>query len=110
MIKLPTFVESQRKHGNSRKTSTYASLTKLKAFDYLDHNKLWKIIKEMGILDHLTSLLRNLYADQEARKPNIEQDWFKIGVYQKGVCQVCILSPSLFYLYAEYINVKCWAG
>jgi len=73
-----------------------------KAFDCVDHNKLWKILKEMGIPDHLTCLLRNLYADQEAkvRTGHGTTDWFQIG---KGVCQGCILSPGLFNLYAEYI-------
>ena len=73
-----------------------------KAFNYVDHNKLWKILKEMGITDHLTCLLRNLYAGQEAtvRTGHGTTDWFKIG---KGVCQGCILSPCLFNLYAEYI-------
>ena len=73
-----------------------------KAFDCVDHNKLWKILKEMGILDHLTYLLRNLYASQEAtvRTGHGTTDWFQIG---KGVCQGCILSPCLFNLHAEYI-------
>ena len=73
-----------------------------KAFDCVDHNKLWKILKEMGIPDHLTYLLRNLYADQEAtiRTGHETVDWFQI---EKGVCQGCILSPCLFNLYAEYI-------
>ena len=73
-----------------------------KAFDCVDHNKLWKILKEMGIQDHLTCLLRNLYAGQEAivRAGHGTTDWFQIG---KGVCQGCILSPYLFNLYAEYI-------
>ena len=73
-----------------------------KAFDCIDHNKLWKILKEMGIPDHLTCLLRNLYAGQEAtvRTGHGTMDWFQIG---KGVHQSCILSPSLFNLYAEYI-------
>ena len=73
-----------------------------KAFDCVDHNKLWKILKEMGIPDHLTCLLRNLYAGQEAtvRTGHGTTDWFQIG---KGVCQHCILSPCLFTLYAEYI-------
>ena len=73
-----------------------------KAFDYVDHNKLWKILKEMGIPDHLTCLLRNLYADQEAtvRTGHGRTDWFQIG---KEVHQGCILSPCLFNLYAEYI-------
>ena len=79
------------------KTINYA-----KAFDYVDHNKLWKILKEMGITDHLTCLLRNLYAGQEAtvRTGHGTTDWFQIG---KGVCQGYILSPCLFNSYAEYI-------
>ena len=73
-----------------------------KAFDCVDHNKLWKILKEMGIPDHLTCLLRNLYADQEAtvRTGNGTTDWFQI---REGVLQSCILSLCLFNLYAEYI-------
>ena len=73
-----------------------------KAFDSVDHNKLWKILKEMGIPDHLTCLLRNLYASQEAtvRTGRGSTDWFQLG---KGVHQGCILSPCLFNLYAEYI-------
>ena len=72
-----------------------------KAIDGVDHNKLWKILKEMGIPDHLTCLLRNLYAGQEATvKTGHRTDWFQIG---KGVCQGCILSPWLFNLYAKYI-------
>ena len=68
----------------------------------MDHNKLWKILKEMGIPDHLTCLLRNLYAGQEAtvRTGHGTTDWLQIG---KGVCQGCTLSPCLFNLYAEYI-------
>ena len=73
-----------------------------KAFDCVDHNKLWKILKEMGIPDHLTCLLRNLYSGQEAtvRTGHGTTDWFQIG---KGVCQGYILSPCSFNLYAEYI-------
>ena len=73
-----------------------------KVFDCVDHNKLWKILKEMGIPDHLTCLLRNLYAGQEAtvRSGHGTTDWFQIG---KVVCQGCILSPCLFNFYAEYI-------
>ena len=68
----------------------------------VDHNKLWKILQVMGIPDHLTCLLRNLYAGQEAtvRTRHETTDWFQIG---KGVCQGCVLSPCLFNLYAEYI-------
>ena len=73
-----------------------------KVFDCVDHNKLWKILKEMGIPDHLICLLRNLYAGQEAtvRTGHGTTDWFKTG---KGVWQGCILSPCLFKFYAEYI-------
>uniref|UniRef100_A0AC11ENS8 Uncharacterized protein n=2 Tax=Ovis aries TaxID=9940 RepID=A0AC11ENS8_SHEEP len=73
-----------------------------KAFDCVDRNKLWKILKEMGIPDHVMCLLRNLYAGQEAtvRTGHGTADWFQIG---KGVCQGCILSPCLFNFYAEYI-------
>ena len=76
-----------------------------KAFDCVDHNKLWKILKEMAIPDHLTCLLRNLYAGQEAtvRTGRGTTDWFQIG---KGVLQGCILSPCLFRVHHE----KCWAG
>ena len=74
-----------------------------KAFDCVDHKKLWKILKEMGIPDHLTCLLQNLYAGQEAtvRTGHGTTDWFQI--IGKGVCQGCILSPCLFKLYAVYI-------
>ena len=73
-----------------------------KAFDCVDHNKLWKILKEMGIPDHLTCLLRNLYAGQDTtvRTGHGTTDWSQIV---KGVCQGCILSPCLFNLYADYI-------
>ena len=73
-----------------------------KAFDCVDHNKLWKILTEMGIPNHLTCLLRNLYAGQEAtvRNGHGTTDWFQIG---KGVCQGCKLSPCLVNFYAEYI-------
>ena len=73
-----------------------------KVFGCVDHNKLWKILKEMGLPDHLTCLLRNLYAGQVAtvRTGHGTTDWFQIG---KGVCQGCILSPCLLNLYAEYI-------
>ena len=73
-----------------------------KAFDCVDHNQLWKILKEMGIPDHLTCLFRNLYAGQEAtvRTGHGTTDWFQIG---KGVSHGCILSPCLFNFYAEYI-------
>ena len=78
-----------------------------KAFGCVDHNKLWKILKEMGILNHLTCLLRNLYAGQEAavRTEHGSTDWFQIG---KRVHQGCILSPCLFNLYEEYIMKNTW--
>ena len=78
-----------------------------KAFDCVDHNKLWKILKEMGIPDHLTGLLRNLYASQEAtvRTGHGTTDWFPIG---KGLRQGCIL--SLFKLIYRVHHEKCWAG
>ena len=73
-----------------------------KAFDYVNHDKLWKILKEMGIPDNLTCLLRSLYAGQETtvRTRDGAADWFKIG---KGICQGCILSPCLFNFQADYI-------
>ena len=100
-IKLPTSAGSLKKHKSYRKTSISASLTMLKPL-IVDHNKLWKILKEIEILDHLTCLLRNLYASQEAtvRTGHGTTDWFQIG---KGVRQGSILSPCLFNLYAEYI-------
>ena len=80
-----------------------------KAFDCVDHNKLWEILKEMGIPYHLTCLLRNVYAGQEAtvRTGHGTTDWFQIG---KGVCQGCILSPCFFDLYAEYIMRNAGLG
>ena len=79
-----------------------------KAFDCVDHNKLWKILKEIGITDHLTFLLRNLYAGQEATvRTGHGRDWFQIG---KGVSQGCIVSPCLFNLYAEYIMRNAGLG
>ena len=99
-IKLPTTAGSSKKQESSRKTYISAILTFPKPLT-VDHNKLWKILKEMGIPDHLTCPLRNLYAGQEATvRTGHGTDWFQIG---KGVCQVCILSPCLFNLYAECI-------
>ena len=85
-----------------QKNIYFCFLDYAKAFDYVDHKKLWKILQEMGIPDHLTCLLRNLYAGQETtvRTGYETPDWFQIG---KGVCQGYILSPCLFNLYAEYI-------
>ena len=101
-VKLPTSTRSLKKQESSRKTSVSALLTMPKPFDCVDHNKLWKILKEMEIWDHRTCLLSNLYAGQEAtvRARHGTVDWFQIG---KGVCQGCILSLCLFNLYAEYI-------
>ena len=85
-----------------QKNIYFCSTDYAKAFDCVDHNKLWKILKVMGIPDHLTCLLRKLYAGQEATVGTGRgtTDWFKIG---KGVHQGCMLSPCLFNLYAEYI-------
>ena len=94
---LPTSV-SERKQENSRKKICFTDYAK--AFDCMDHNKLWEILKEMGILDHLTCLLRNLHAGQEVTELDIKQYWFKIG---ERVHQGCILSTYLFNLHAEYI-------
>jgi len=99
-IKLPTSTGSCKKQESSRKSIYFCFIDY--AFDCVAHNKLWKILKEMGIPDHLTCLLRNLYAGQEAavRTGHGTTDWFQIG---KAVRQGCILSPCLFNLYEEYI-------
>ena len=104
-IKLPTSVGSLKKQESSRKNIYFCVIDYAKAFDHVDHNKLWKILQEMGIPDHLTCLLRNLYAGQEAtvRTGHGTIDLFQIG---KGICQSCILSPCLFNLYAEYIMIN----
>ena len=95
-VKLPTSVRSQKKQGNSRKNICFCFI------DCVDHSKLWKILKEMGIPDHLTCLLRNLNAGQEAtvRTGHGTMHWFKI---EKEVRQGCVLSPCSFNVYAEYI-------
>ena len=100
-IKLPTSVESLKKQ-EFQKNIYFCFIDYAKAFECVDNNKLWKILKEMGIPDHLICLLRNLYAGQEAivRTGHGLTDWFQIG---KGVCQGCILSPCWCNLYAEYI-------
>ena len=100
--KLPTSIGSLKKQESSRKTSTFALLNMPLSLDCVDHNKLWEILQETVISDHLTCLLRNLYACQEAtvRTRHGTTDWFQIG---KGVHQGCILSPCLSNLYAEYI-------
>ena len=100
-IKLPTSAGLWKKQERSIKTSTSALLTMPKSLNvWITIN--WKILKEMGIPDHFTCHLRNLYAGQETtvRTGHGTTDWFQIG---KGVCQDCILSPCLFNLYAEYI-------
>ena len=101
-IKLPISAGSLKKRESSRKNIYLCFTDYAKAFDCVDRTKLWKILKEMGIPDHLTCLLRNLYAGQEAtvRTGHGTTDLFQIG---KRVCQGCILSPCLFNLYAEYI-------
>ena len=106
-IKLPISIGSERKQGSSRYTSI-SDLDYAKGFSCVVDNKLWKILQEMGIPDHLTCLLRNLYAGQEAtvRTGHGTTDWFKIV---KGVRQGCILWPFLFNLYAVYIMwMKSW--
>ena len=100
-IKLPTSTGSSKKTRVPKKIY-FCFIDYAKAFDCVDHNKLWKILKVMGIPDHLTCLLRNLYAGQEAtvRTGHGTTEWFQIG---KGVHQGCISSPCLFNLYEEYI-------
>ena len=106
-VKLPISAGSLKKQESSRKNIYFCFFDLSKAFDCVDHNKLWKILKEMEIPDHLTCLLRNLYAGQEAtvRTGHGTTDQFQVG---KGVRQGCILSPCLFILYAEYIMKKTW--
>ena len=100
--KLSTSIQSLKKQ-EFQKNISFCFIDYAKAFDCVDHNKLWKILKEMGIPDHLTCLLRNLYAGEEAtvRTGHGTTDWFQIG---KGVRQGCILPPCLFNLFAEYIK------
>ena len=100
-IKLSTSAGSSQKK-EFQKNIYFCFIDYAKAFDCVDHNKLWKIQKEIGISDHLTRLLRNIYAGQEAtyRTRHGTIDWFQIG---KGVHQGCVLSPCLLNLYAEYI-------
>ena len=102
-IKLPISAGSSKKEESSRKNIYFCFIDYSKGFDCVDHTKQWKILKEMGIPDHLTCLLRNLYAGHEAtvRTGHGTTDWFQIG---KGVRQGYILSPCLFNLYAEYIR------
>ena len=107
-IKLPTFIGSLKKQ-EFQKNIYFCFIDYAKAFDYMDHNKLWKIIKDVGIPDHLTCLQRSLYAGQEAtvRTGHGTTHWFQIG---KGVCQGCKFSPCLFNLYAEYIMWNAGLG
>ena len=101
-IKLPIFAGLSKKAREFQKNIYFCLIDHAKDFDCVDHNKLWKILKEMGIPDNLTFLLRNLYAGQEAtvRTGHGTTDWFQIG---EGVCQGCMLSPCLFNFYTEYI-------
>ena len=101
-IKLPKSVGSLKKQESSRKNVYFCFVDYAKAFDCVDHNKLWKILKEVGLLDHLTCLLRNLYASQEAtvRTGHGTMDWFQIGI---GVPKGCISPPCLYNLYSEHI-------
>ena len=103
-IKLPTSTGSSKKQ-EFQKNIDFCFIDYAKAFDCVDHNKLWKILKEMGTPDHLTCLLRNLYAGQEAtvRTGHGPTDWFQIG---KGVRQGCVLSSCLFNFNTEYIMRK----
>ena len=102
-IKLPISVGSSKKQESSRKTSTSALLILVKAFDCVDHNKLWKILKEMVIPDPLTCLPRNMYTGQEAtvRTGHETTEWFQI---RKGVCQGCICHPA-YLIYMQ--NTSC---
>ena len=99
---MPTSAGSWKKQKSCRKNIYFCFIDYAKAFDCVDHNKLWKIPREMGIPDHLTCLLRNLYAGHEAtvRTGPGTTHWFQIG---KGVHQGCVLSPCLFNFYADYI-------
>ena len=101
-IKLPTSLDHRKSKRIPEKHLLLIHWLCKKAFVCVDQNKLWKILQEMGIPDHLTCLLRSLYAGQEetVRIGHRTTDWLQIG---KGVCQGCILSPCLFNLYAEYI-------
>ena len=102
---MPTSVGSSKRQQSTRKKkkSLFLLFDYAQAFNCVNHNKLWKILKEMGIPDHLTCLFRNLYGSQEAtvRTGHGTTDWFQIG---KGISQGCILSPCSFNLYAEYIR------
>ena len=102
-----TSVGSWKKQESSRKSIYFCFIDYAKTFDCVDHNKLWKILQEMGIPEHLTCFLRNLYTGQEAtvRTGHGTTDWFQIG---KRVHQGCILLSCLFNLHAEYIRRRQW--
>ena len=101
-IKLPTLLDHQKSKRVTEKNIYFCFIDYAKAFNCVDHCKLWKILKKMGISEHLTCLMRNLYAGQEAivRTGHGTTDWFQI---EKYICQSCILSPCL---YAEYIMLN----
>ena len=106
-IKLPTSAGSSKKQERSRKKIYFCFIDYAKAFNCVDHNKLWKILKEMAIPDHLTCRLRNLYEGQKATvRTGHGTYWFQIG---KGIRQGYMLSPCLFNLYRGN-HEKCWAG
>ena len=106
-IKLPTSAGSSKKQERSRKKIYFCFIDYAKAFNCVGHNKLWKILKEMGIPDHLSCPMRNLYEGQKATvRTGHGTYWFQIG---KGGRQGCILSPCLFNLYRGH-HEKCWAG
>ena len=107
-IKLPTSTRSWKKEESSRKNISFCLIDYAKGFDCVDHNKLWKILKEMGIPDHLTCLLRNLYAGQEGtvKTGHGTTDWFQIG---KRVHQGCILSPC-YLTVCRVHHEKCQTG
>ena len=106
-IKLPTSAGSLKKQESSGKNIYFCFIDYAKAFECVDHNKLGKILKVMGITEHLTCFLRSLYVGQEAtvRTGHGKMYWFKIG---KGVHQGCILLPCLFSLCADYIRRRQW--
>ena len=104
-IKLPTSAGSWKKAREFQKHIYFCFIDYAKAFDCVDHNKLWEILKEMGMPDHLMFLVRNLYAGQEAtvRTRHGTTDWLQI---RKGICQGCIWPPCLFNLYAEVLMLN----
>ena len=107
-VKLPTFVGSWRNQENYRKNIFFCLIDYAQTFDCVDHNELWKILQKMGVPDHLTCLLRNLYVGQEAtvriRHGTTDQCQIEKGVVHQG----CMLSPCLLNLYAQYITWNAW--